>query len=177
MLKTIALIFVAALAALLIFAATRPDVFRVERRISINASPEKIFGLINDMKQFNAWNPYNRKDPGMNLTYRGPQAGPGAAFDFSGNKDVGKGSLAIFEASAPGKVSMKLDMIEPFEGHNVADFTIVPRGASSEVSWAMHGPSPFIGKLMGIIFNMDRMIGKDFEAGLADLKTLAERGQ
>ena len=174
MIKTIALIAVAAIGLLLIVAATRPDTFRVERTASIKAPPDKLHGLINDMKVFNTWNPYNLKDPNIKGEYQGPQAGPGAAYHFAGNKDVGKGSIAITD-SAPSKVTMKLDMLEPFEGHNVVEFIIAPKGDATEVTWAMHGPSPYIGKLMGLVFNMDKMIGRDFEAGLANLKARAEK--
>ena len=175
MIKTIALIAVAALGALLIFAATRPDTFSVQRSASIKAPPDKVHGLINDMRVFNTWNPYNLKDPNVRGEYQGPQAGPGAIYHFSGNKDVGKGSIAIVD-TAPSKVTMKLDMIEPFEGHNVVEFVLAPKGDTTEVTWAMHGPSPYIAKLVGLFMNMDRMIGRDFEAGLANLKTRAERG-
>ena len=175
MIKTLAILAVAALGALLIFAATRPDTFRIQRSTSIKSSPEKLFPLINDLHQFNTWNPYNKKDPAMQGSYRGPASGPGAAFDFQGNKDVGKGSIEIVESTSPGKVVMKLDMLAPFEGHNIIEFTLTPRGEVTEVTWAMHGPSPYIAKLMGIFFSMDGMIGRDFEAGLADLKARAER--
>jgi carbon monoxide dehydrogenase subunit G len=173
MIKTIALLAGAAIAALLLFAATRPDSFRVQRTVRIKATPERLHPLINDMHQFNSWNPYNKKDPTMQGTYRGPAAGPGAGFDFQGNKDVGKGSIQIVD-SAPGKVTMKLDMLEPFEGHNTVEFSLAPQGEMTEVTWAMHGPSPFLARLVGLFMNMDRMIGRDFEAGLADLKARAE---
>jgi carbon monoxide dehydrogenase subunit G len=174
MIKTIALVAVAALGALLIFAATRPDTFRVERTASIKAPPDKLHGLINDMKVFNTWNPYNLKDPNIRGEYQGPQAGPGAVYRFEGNKDVGKGSIAIVD-SAPSRVTMKLDMLEPFEGHNIVEFIIAPKGDATEVTWAMHGPSPYIAKVMGLVFSMDKMIGRDFEAGLANLKARAEK--
>ncbi|HSV54950.1 MAG TPA: SRPBCC family protein [Burkholderiaceae bacterium] len=175
MIKTISLVVVVALAALLLFAATRPDTFQVQRSTRIKAPPEKLFPLINDLHQFNTWNPYNKKDPSMQGTYRGPSSGPGAGFDFQGNKEVGKGSIQIVESAAPARIKMKLDMLEPFEGHNMVEFSLAQRGESTEVTWAMHGPSPYISKLIGIFFNMDRMIGRDFEAGLADLKARAER--
>ena len=174
MIKTIAIVTACGLAALLLFAATRPDTFRVQRTVSIKAAPERLHPLINDLREFNTWNPYNKKDPSMQGSYRGPAAGPGAGFDFQGNKDVGKGSIQIVE-SAPRQVTMKLDMLEPFEGHNIVEFRLAPQGDSTAVTWAMHGPSPFLGKLIGVFMNMDRMIGRDFEAGLADLKARAER--
>ncbi len=174
MIKTIAIVVLAAIGLLLAFAAAQPDTFKVQRSANIKAPPEKLYGLINDMKAFNTWNPYNLKDPNIKGEYQGPQAGPGAAYHFTGNKDVGKGSVTITD-SAPSKVTMKLDMIEPFEGHNVVEFVLAPKGDSTEVTWAMHGPSPYVGKVMGLIFNMDKMIGRDFEAGLANLKAKAEK--
>lgn len=174
MLKSIALILAVALAALLLYAATRPDTFAVQRSAVIQASPDKLFPLINDLHQFNTWNPYARKDPAMRIDYRGPASGPGAAFDFSGNKDAGKGSIEVTGGQAPTRVDMRLDMIEPFEGHNQIAFTLTPQGQATQVTWAMHGPSPYLSKVVGIFLDMDHMIGRDFEAGLARLKATAE---
>ena len=175
MLNTIALIAGTAVAALLVFAFTRPDTFRVERKLRIEATPDRLLPLINDLRQFNRWNPFDKKDPAIRGTYRGPASGVGAAYDFEGNKQAGKGSLEIVGAD-PRKVTMKLDMVKPFEGHNSIEFLLVPQGQDTDVTWAMHGPSPFIAKLVGVFMNMDRMVGRDFETGLADLKALAERG-
>jgi uncharacterized protein YndB with AHSA1/START domain len=175
MLKTVLLIVVAAIALLLIVATTRPATFAVERSTTIAAPAEKLFPLINDMRQFNTWNPYARKDPAMKAEYSGAAAGPGAVFDFQGNKEVGKGRISVTGATEPSLVTMQLDMWEPFEGHNTVNFTLVPDGAGTRVTWAMHGPSAYLPKLMGLFFNMDQMIGKDFEAGLANLKQLAEK--
>lgn len=175
MIKTVLLVLVAAIALLLVYASTRPDTFAVERSTTIAAPADKLFPLINDMRAFNTWNPYARKDPAMKTEYSGPAAGPGAVFDFQGNKDVGKGRISITGAAAPSSVTMQLDMWEPFEGHNTVNFTLVPEGAGTKVTWAMHGPSAYITKLMGLFFNMDQMIGKDFEAGLDNLKQLAEK--
>jgi Polyketide cyclase / dehydrase and lipid transport len=166
---------VLAIAGVLAYAASRPDTFRVQRSASIEATAERLYPLINDMRQFNTWNPYNLKDPNVKGTYRGPASGPGAGYDFQGNKDVGKGSIQIVESSPPQTVTMKLDMIEPFEGHNTVEFTLAPNGATTDVTWAMHGPSPFMAKLVGVFMNMDRMIGRDFEAGLANLRAKAEK--
>lgn len=174
MLKSIALILAVALAALLLYAATRPDTFAVQRSALIQASPDKLFPLINDLHQFNTWNPYARKDPAMRIDYRGPAGGPGAAFDFSGNKDAGKGSIEVTGGQAPTRVDMRLDMVEPFEGHNQIAFTLTPQGQATQVTWAMHGPSSYLSKVIGIFLDMDHMIGRDFEAGLARLKATAE---
>lgn len=175
MIKTILFVLVAAVALLLIVAATRPDTFRVERSATIAAPAEKLFPLINDLHAFNTWNPYALKDPAMKIDFAGPTAGPGARYDFAGNKEVGKGRITLTGAKAPSEVTMQLDMFEPFEGHNTVVFSLVPEGAGTRVTWAMHGPSAFITKLMGLFFNMDQMIGKDFEAGLAHLKQRAEK--
>jgi hypothetical protein len=172
---TLGIVLVLALATLLAYAATRPDTFRFERSITIAASADKIHPLINDIARFNTWNPYNKKDPAMKSRYHGPHAGPGAAYDFEGNGNVGKGTIRIIEPSGPGTVSMALDMTAPMQAHNLIDFTLQPLGSGTRVTWAMHGPSPFITKLMHLVFDMDKMLGRDFDAGLADLKTLAER--
>ena len=176
MIKTTAFVAVAALAALLLYAASRPDIFRVQRSTRIKAPPAAVHALIDDLHRFNTWNPYEKKDPNVKGAYGGPARGPGAAYEFEGNKDIGKGRLRIVDSKAPSKVTMQLDMLEPFEGHNLVEFTVLPRGDATEVTWAMQGASPFIAKLVGVFVDMDRMIGRDFEAGLADLKALAERG-
>lgn len=175
MLKALALTALAGVAVLLAYAATRPDVFRVQRSAVVNASADKVHGLINDLRQFNTWNPYEKKDPQVKGAYRGPRAGPGAAYDFHGNKDVGRGSIAI-TAAQPQKVTMELTMLEPFAGRNTVEFLLQPHGNATEVTWAMHGPSPYMAKLIGLFIDMDRMVGRDFEAGLANLKARAERG-
>lgn len=175
-LLTIVSLIVLALAALMAVASTRPDTFRVERSITIAATPDKIQPLINDMQRFNTWNPFNKKDPSMKASYRGPAAGPGAAYDFSGDHNVGKGSIEIVAPSGPDTVSMRLHMIEPMEGLNNIDFKLQPEGGNAtRVTWAMHGPVPFVAKVMHVVFDVDKMIGKDFDAGLASLKAIAER--
>jgi len=175
MIKTISIVVVLALAALLLYAAVRPDTFSVQRSLRIQAPAEKIHPLIADLHRFNSWNPYDRKDPNMKGRYRGPAAGPGAAYDFEGNSQVGKGSIEIVQVQAPRQVTMQLRMIEPMKGLNRVDFTLAPQGDATEVTWAMQGRSPFIARLIGVFVDMDAMIGRDFEAGLAGLKTLAER--
>ncbi|WP_137920213.1 SRPBCC family protein [Hydrogenophaga sp. 2FB] len=175
MIKTLALLIGAVIAVLLIYAATRPDAFHVERSTTIQAPPERLHPLINDLQRFNTWNPYNRKDPQMQGRYSGASAGPGAVYDFEGNKDVGKGRISVTATSAPSNVVMRLDMFEPFAGSNVVTFSLVPEGGATRVTWAMDGPSPFIARLIGVFMNMDQMIGRDFEAGLANLKALAEK--
>jgi carbon monoxide dehydrogenase subunit G len=175
MFKIIAIVIVVLIAALLIYAATRPDTLRVQRSTNIKAPPEKIFALINDFHSWGAWSPYEKKDPAMKRTMSGAANGKGAVYEWEGDKNVGKGRMEIAESSPPSKVTLKLDFVKPFEAHNIVDFTLGPKGDSTNVTWAMHGPSPYISKIIGIFLNMDSMIGKDFETGLANLKTVAER--
>jgi Polyketide cyclase / dehydrase and lipid transport len=171
----IALVVLAAIAVVLVLAATKPDTFRVERSASIQAPPEKIFPLINDFGNWGAWSPYEKKDPAMRRTRSGPASGKGSVYAWDGDRNVGKGRMEIADASAPSRVTLKLDFDKPFAAHNIVDFTMVPKGQSTTVTWAMHGPVPYMAKIVHVIFNMDRMVGQDFEAGLANLKALAER--
>lgn len=162
------------IAAIFIYAATRPDSFHVERSISIKASPEKIFAFINDFHQWNDWTPYN-KDPAMRKTFGGSDRGVAARYAWEGNKEVGKGEITITSTTPPNKIVMDLHMIEPFEGHNVATFTLSTAGDSTNVTWSLDDKHKLLVKVIGLFLNMDRMIGRDFEAGLAKLKAIAER--
>jgi len=170
----IAIVLVVAIATVLILAATKPDTFQVQRAAAIKAPPEKIFPLISDFHQWKGWSPWEDRDPAMKRSYGGAAAGEGAVYAWEGNKNVGSGRMEILEASAPSKIVIKLDFLAPFEAHNTAEFTMLPQGGGTHVTWLMHGPAPFIAKLMHVFMNMDRMVGKDFEAGLANLKRLTE---
>ena len=178
MLKTIAVVVVVLLlvvGAVLAYAATKPDTFRVQRTTSIQAPPDKIFALIEDLRGWTAWSPYETKDPEMKRTHTGAASGKGAVYAWEGNKNVGKGRMEIVEASAPSKIVIKLDFLSPFEAHNTAEFTLAPAGGATTVTWAMYGPALYVGKVMGLFFDMDKMVGDDFAAGLAKLKAVAER--
>jgi uncharacterized protein YndB with AHSA1/START domain len=174
-LAVIALILLVAIVVVLVLAARKPAGFRIERATSIKAPPDKIFALINDFRNWRAWSPWERMDPNLRRSYGGAERGEGAVYEWEGNSKVGKGRMEIVEAPPPSRVAIKLDFLKPFEAHNTAEFTLVPRGDATEVTWAMHGPNLFIGKVMGVFMSMDRMIGKDFEAGLANLKAAAEQ--
>ena len=179
MVKTIAIVIavlvVVPLAAILIFAATKPDTFRVQRATSIKAPPEKIFPLIADFHGWGAWSPYEKLDPAMKRTYSGAANGKGAVYEWDSDGKAGRGRMEIADTSAPSKVAIKLDFFKPFETHNMVEFTMEPKGDTTNVTWAMHGPNLYIGKVMSIFFNMDNMIGKDFETCLANMKALAEQ--
>jgi len=176
MLTIVLLVVSVALAALALlgYAATRPDSFRIQRSAVILAPAPKIFALINDLKLFNHWNPYGRKDPAIKGSYSGAASGVDAAYAWQ-SKKVGTGRMEIIASQAPRQVTMQLDFLKPFVARNTAEFTLQAEGDRlTIVTWAMHGPSPFISKLMGVVFNMERMVGNDFEAGLATLKALTE---
>ena len=178
MLKTLAIIavvVVVVVAGILIYAATKPDTFRVQRTVTIKASPEKIFALINDFKAWPLWSPYEKKDPAMKRSYGAVTAGRGATYAWEGDKNVGQGNMEILDVSAPRKIIIKLDFLKPFEAHNQAEFTLEGGDTATTVTWAMHGPHPFMMKVMDLVVGMDKMVGKDFETGLANLKQLAEQ--
>ncbi|WP_043357998.1 SRPBCC family protein [Cupriavidus basilensis] len=173
MLKPILLAALGAIALLLIYAATQPDTFRVERSASVKAPPERVFALINDLHNFNQWNPYEKKDPSLKGTYGATRSGQGAAYAWESEK-VGVGSMEIVQTEPAAKVTMRLDFIKPFEAHNTAEFTLMPQADATKVTWSMQGSVPYFAKLVHLVFNMDKMVGKDFEQGLVNLKTLAE---
>ena len=177
MLKTLAIIgvvVVVAIAGILLYAATKPDSFRVQRVVLINAPSDKVFPLINDIKAWTVWSPYEKKDPAMKRSYGAVTAGKGATYAWDGDKNVGQGSIEIVE-SGPRKILLKLDFVKPFEAHNMGEFLLEPKGDSTSVTWATYGPSPYISKVVGTFMNIDDLIGRDFEKGLADLKAAAEK--
>ena len=178
MLKTVAIIAAAVVvivAGILIYAVTKPDSFTVRRSIDIKAPAAKLFAMIDDLHAWATWSPYEKKDPAMKRTFSGSQSGKGAVYEWDGNNTIGKGRMEIIATAPPSKVKIKLDFFKPFEGHNTAEFTMEPKGDQTVVTWAMYGPSSFVFKVMGVFMSMDNMIGKDFEAGLANLKALAEK--
>jgi uncharacterized protein YndB with AHSA1/START domain len=171
----IAIVLAVAIAIVLILAAMKPDTFSIRRGATINAPPEKIFSLINDFHQWGSWSPWETKDPAMKRSFSGSASGAGAVYAWDGNKNVGSGRMEILDASSPSKIVIKLDFFTPFEAHNTAEFTMLPQGDATSVDWVMHGPARFISKLMQVFMSFDKMIGKDFEAGLSNLKKLTEK--
>jgi hypothetical protein len=175
MLKVICLLIGLAIVAILVLALTKPSTFRVERSTTINALPEKVASLINDFHRWNEWSPWAKLDPGMRTTYSGPASGVGSVYEWEGNSKVGKGRMEILSIQ-PAKTTIKLDFLKPFEGHNTADFVLEPQGTATRVTWIMYGPMTFFpGKLMSVFTSMDKMIGGDFDKGLANMKAAAER--
>jgi uncharacterized protein YndB with AHSA1/START domain len=171
----IAIVLLIAVAVVLVSAAGKPDTFRVTRAAAISVPPEKIFALIDDFQAWQSWSPWEGRDPAMRRSFGGAERGNGAVYAWEGNRNVGSGRMEIVDANSPSRIVIKLDFLKPFEAHNTAEFTLTPQGGGTTVTWAMHGPAPFMSKVMQVFMNMDRMIGKDFEAGLAKLKTVSEK--
>jgi uncharacterized protein YndB with AHSA1/START domain len=160
--------------AVLVAAALQPDSFRIERSTVVGAPPEKVFSLIDDFHAWGSWSPWEKLDPGLRRTHGGAPSGKGAVYAWEGNPKVGSGRMEILESSPPARLLIKLDFLKPFEAHNQAEFALVAEGGSTRVTWAMTGPQAFPMKLMGLFMNMDRMVGSDFEKGLASIKQIAE---
>jgi hypothetical protein len=175
MIKIILIVVAVLIAAVIGFAMTKPDSFSVQRATSIKAPPDKVFALIDDFHSWSSWSPWEKMDPNMKRSYSGSASGNGAVYEWDGNSKVGKGRMEITDASPSSKVTVKLDFLKPFEGHDIAEFTLDPRGDSTNVTWEMHGPAPFVSKVMQVFMSMDSMIGKDFDTGLANMKSAAEK--
>jgi uncharacterized protein YndB with AHSA1/START domain len=168
-------LIVIAVAVVLVLAAMQPDSFRIERTTSINAPPDRIFPLISNFRNWTAWSPWEKIDPALKRTYSGEASGTGAVYAWDGNSKVGQGRMEITDASPPSRVAIKLDFARPMEAHNTVEFTLAPQGGPTDVTWVMHGPQPYLGKIMHLFVNLDRLVGRDFETGLANLKAAAER--
>ena len=159
-------------AGFLAFAATKPDTFHVQRSTVIQAPQAKVHALIDDLDRWQSWSPWEKKDPAMKRVRSGPRSGVGAVYAWD-SKEVGTGRMEIVE-STPSAVRIKLDFAAPIEAHNIAEFVLRPEGDATRVTWTMRGPNTYIGKVMQTVFDMDQMVGRDFEAGLASLKSLTE---
>lgn len=160
---------------ILAIAATKPATFTIQRITDVDAAPDAIFPLINDFHNWRDWSPWEALDPDLKRKMSGAESGRGAVYEWEGNKKVGSGRMEITETVAPSKVVIKLDFLKPFEAHNLARFTMAPQGGKTRLNWEMTGPSPFMSKVMQVFMNFDKMVGKDFEKGLASLKAIAER--
>ena len=174
MLKFILIGLAVIVITLAIFVAMRPDDFRVTRSATVSAPAATVFAYVNDLHKWEAWNPWQKKDPTMRLTFTGPPAGPGASYSWAGNNEVGEGRLTITE-SRPGElVRLKLEFMKPFAATNTADFMFKPEGDTTAVTWSMEGKNNYLAKALHLVMNMDKMVGGEFEKGLADMKVAAE---
>ena len=173
MITTILIVAAALIAALLAYAATKPDAFTIRRSVLIAVPPEKIFPMIDNLRAQSAWSPFE-KDPNMKRTHSGAPHGKGAVYEWDGNRQVGAGRLAITDSVPPSKITLLLDMFRPFKAQNVVEFTLERQGGGTNVTWAMQGRQPYVAKLMSLAMDCDKMVGGQFEEGLSKLKALAE---
>jgi hypothetical protein len=172
-LKIIGLVVLVLVAVILVVPAFRPDTFRVQRAATMKAPPEKIAANLSDFHAWTAWSPWERMDPAMKRTYAGAPKGKGATYAWESSK-VGQGGMAITDVGA-SRVALDLDFVKPFEAHNKVEFSLTPKGDATDVTWSMSGPVPYFFRLLHLFTDMDGMVGKDFEAGLANLKAVVEK--
>jgi uncharacterized protein YndB with AHSA1/START domain len=169
-------ILVAVALVLLVAAAMRPAALLIVRATKVNAPRERVFALLNDFHQWGSWSPWEKLDPAMTRTHLGAACGKGARYEWSGNQKVGQGRMEITESVPPSKITLQLEFVKPFQARNITEFTLEAQGDSTSLTWAMICHRNLLMKAMSIFMNMDRRIGKDFEAGLANLRALAEAG-
>lgn len=171
MLKKIAIAVVLILVALAAYVATRPADFRVVRTRTVAAPPEVVHGYVNDFRKWPEWSPWEKLDPAMKREFSGPPAGTGAAYHWSGNGDVGEGHMTITDSRPAQGVTIRLEFLKPFAATSTTQFDFAPSGSGTQVTWAMNGHNNFVAKAFSAFMDMDKMVGGDFEKGLAGLET------
>ena len=174
MLKIILIALAVIIVVLAVVVAMQPAEFRVARSATMSAPPQAIFTQVDDLRKWEAWNPWQKVDPAMKLTFAGPPTGPGASYSWVGNKEVGEGRLTIIESRPNDLVRIKLEFMRPFTATNTAIFTFKPEGNKTAVTWSMEGRNNFLAKAINLCMNMDKMVGAQFEKGLADMKSVVE---
>lgn len=173
MAKKILLVLLVIVAGLCTFILTRPDTFHIERSATVAAPPEIVYARLDNFHRWPEWSPWEKLDPNMKRTYAGPESGPGASYAWTGNDKVGEGRMTIEDATPASKVAIKLEFIKPFAATDQATFVLVPEGNATKVTWSMDGKNNFMSKAFSVFMNMDKMVGADFEKGLASLNTVA----
>ena len=174
MLKTILISLAVIVIVLAVIVALQPSEFRVARSTTISASPATVFAQVNDFHKWEAWNPWGKIDPAMKQAYAGAPAGSGAIYTWAGNNEVGEGRMTITESRPNDLILVKLEFFKPFSGNSLAEFTFKPEGNQTVVTWSMSGQNNFIAKAMCMVMNMDKMVGGEFEKGLASIKSIVE---
>lgn len=159
----------------IIIVVMQPSEFEVKRSTSIEAAPSKVFPLVNNLRMWPLWSPWEKLDPAMEKTFEGSGEGPGSSYSWNGNNKVGEGRNTILESKQDQLVHMRLDFVRPFKASNDVKFTFKPEGSGTHVNWAMTGQKNFVFKAFGMFMDMDKMVGTDFEKGLAAMKVEAER--
>jgi uncharacterized protein YndB with AHSA1/START domain len=174
MLKIILIALAVIVVALVVIVALQPSEFRVARSTIISAPPSAVFALVNDFHKWEAWNPWGKIDPAMKQTYEGAPAGTGAIYTWAGNNEVGEGRMTIIESRPSELIRVKLEFFKPFAATNTAEFTFKPEANQTAVTWSMFGDKNFMAKAIHLFINMDKMIGGQFEKGLAAMKSVVE---
>lgn len=169
-------LFAIVIIAVLLFViiAGRPDEFVVLRSGKIAAPPEKVFPHVNELKKWDAWSPWAKIDPNCKMTYVGPPAGVDASYSWAGNNKVGEGRLTVTESLPSNLIRLRLEFLKPFKATNTAEFKFTPEDGQTLVTWSMTGKNNFFFKVFGLFMDCDTMVGKDFEKGLAGLKSVVE---
>ena len=170
----IVIVVVGLVAVVAIAAALQPSHYRIERSANINAPASVVFAQVNDFHKWEAWSPWAKIDPAMKQTYEGASSGTGAIYTWAGNNQVGEGRMTITESHPNDLIKIKLEFIKPWSATNATDFAFKPQGNQTAVTWTMDGDNNFMGKAFGLFMNMDKMVGGDFEKGLAQMKSVAE---
>lgn len=164
-----------AVAVVLILATRKPDVFSVQRSAVIDAPAERIFPLINDLRAHERWSPFDKPDPATRKTYTGAASGTGSVYAWDGSGQAGSGRIAITESTAHSRILMQLDMLKPFKASNAVRFDLEPVDGGTQVTWSMHGNTPYLAKIAHVFMDMDRVVGGQFETGLANLKSITKQ--
>lgn len=168
------IIIVCALGIILGLASTKPRTFRYERSIAIHAAPEKIFPYLNDLHKGSQWSPWEKKDPNIVVKHSGAAEGVGAVYEWNGNNQVGAGRMEIIESVAPVNVLIKIDFYKPMKSTNSVQYTLVQAGDITTMTWTMYGNNNFMGKLISVFIDCEEMCGREFDKGLASLKSIVE---
>lgn len=167
--------FLALVAILVVVISLRPNEFKISRSISISAAPEIVFAQVNDHRRWEVWSPWSKLDPNMKKTFEGPQWGVGAIYKWAGNNQVGEGVSTIIESRPNELIKMKLDFMKPFKSSSDVEFAFVSEGTQTVVTWSMSGKNNFIGKAMSLFMDCQKMVGGQFDSGLAQLKNVVEK--
>ena len=170
----IAVIVIVLIAVFLVMVLLQPSQYQIERSTTINAPSAVVFAQVNDFHKWNAWSPWANRDPNMKQIYEGQASGVGAIYSWVGNSDVGEGKMTIIESRPGERIKIQIEFIKPFAAMNTTDFIFTPQGNQTSVKWTMAGNNTFLTKAFGVFVNMDKMVGGDFEQGLARLKALSE---
>lgn len=177
MLEIIVIVVAIAVIAFLVVVAKQPSDFRITRTGTMAAPASAVFAQVNDLQKWDAWSPWAKLDPNAKNSFEGPTSGTGAIMRWAGNNKVGEGSMTITESNPDDFIRFKLEFLKPFAATNTAEFTFKSEGDQTTVTWSMTGTNNFMGKAMGLIMNCDKMVGSQFEQGLASLKSVVEASE